>query len=77
MLNWREEYADQRVADTASGTYRVGDADSLGRREVTFTNQDGEHFIGRRRVLEDAMKMAQRHADLLSTFATYEGQDDG
>lgn len=77
MLDWREEYVDQRVADTPSGTYRVDDADSLGRREVTFTNKDGQHFIGTCMASYDGMNLAQQHALWFSKLQTKATQQEG
>lgn len=76
MLNWRDEYVDQKVADTPSGTYRVSDADSSGQREVTFTNQNGGHFIAICVWADDGIEAAERHAAWVSSFNSEEAQGD-
>lgn len=75
MLDWRDEYVDQKVAETKHGTYRADDTDSLGRREVTFTNQDGTHFIGACLASDDGMAMSEKHAAWVSTFELKEPSD--
>jgi len=61
-LAWTEEHTDQRVALFSEGEYRVGDADSLGQREVTFSNKDGNHFVGIAYTTDDGIARAENHA---------------
>ena len=75
-LSWQEEYVDQRIAETDMGTYRITDADSLGRNEVTFTNETGEHFVGTVFGIEDGIKRAESHADWLSKVAKNIGEQE-
>ena len=65
-LDWREEYVDQRVADTERGRYRVDDADSLGQRRVTFMMDGQECFVGAVYCTDDGINRAQAHHDWLN-----------
>lgn len=76
ILDWHDDYVDQKVAVTKHGTYRVDDSDSLGRREITFTNDDGSHFIGTCMLSEDGVAMAEKHAAWVSTFESKEQKND-
>lgn len=62
MLDWQDDYVVQRVAKTAHGTYRIGNAGNLGLKVVTFTDQDGDHFIGGCVHSDDGVVIAEKHA---------------